>query len=445
MSFPKHSEYVETDVPWLGKVPVHWQVIRIRRLFEIKKTIAGELGFDVFSVTKKGFRVKDIESGEGQLSMDYSKYQIVEVGDFAMNPMDLLTGGADIATAVGVTSPDYRVFAIRDDALCHDRYLLYVLQMAYRNKIFYAYGQGSSQLGRWRLPRQQFNDFPFPVPPKEEQTTIASFLDAETSKIDALVVEQRRLIELLKEKRQAVISHAVTKGLNPNAPMKPSGIQWLGDVPQHWEVSQLRRLTDSLSNGLFKKKDQFGQGTLLLNVFDVYREDFQVNFEQLDRVNCTDEEITSYQVLPGDLFLVRSSLKQEGIAVVCVAGECDEPVVYECHLIRARPDSSILAGRFGSYVLNSAVYRAKLVAKAKVTTMTTIDQESIHSTKIPVPPLEEQTAIASFLDAATSRIDSLAREVGQTIDLLQERRTALISTAVTGKIDVREFAHQETA
>ena len=211
---------------------------------------------------------------------------------------------------------------------------------------------------------------------------------------------------------------------------KETGDDWLDEVPAHWEFTPLRRLiVDGVSNGLFKKKDEFGQGTLLLNVFDVYQNDFKVKHDQLDRVTCTDEENASYEVLPNDLFFVRSSLKQEGVAVVCVAVECEEPVVYECHLIRARPDSTALCGRFGSYVLNSAIYRAKLIAKAKVTTMTTIDQESIVSTQIPVPPLDEQKAISSFLDVETSKIDGLVSEQRRLIQLLTEKRDSLARRA----------------
>src|ERR1039458_6653667 len=195
MSFPRYPTYKDSGAEWLGQVPEHWHTRRIRWLFEIQKQIAGELGFDVFSITQHGIKTRDLESNEGQLSMDYSKYQLVEVGDFAMNHMDLLTGGVDIALTRGVTSPDYRVVRLRDQALCHDNYLLSVFQMCYRNHIFYAYGQGSSQLGRWRLPTDQFKDFLFPLPPKSEQTAIATFLDRETAKIDALVPEQQRLIE----------------------------------------------------------------------------------------------------------------------------------------------------------------------------------------------------------------------------------------------------------
>ena len=190
MSFPAYPDYKDSDVPWLGLVPKHWTIGRIKDLFEIRKRIAGELGHDVLSITQSGLRVKDVESNHGQQAMDYSKYQFVHPGDFAMNHMDLLTGWIDIASQSGVTSPDYRVFAPRDPSASNDRFYLSVFQMAYTARQFYPFGQGSSQLGRWRLPTDGFNNFPIPVPPREEQEEIRAFLDRETAKIDALVSEQ---------------------------------------------------------------------------------------------------------------------------------------------------------------------------------------------------------------------------------------------------------------
>ncbi len=204
----------DSGVEWLGEVPLHWKIKKIKWLFKIKKHIAGTLGYDILSITQQGIRIKDIESGDGQLSMDYSKYQIVQPGDFAMNHMDLLTGYVDIATTLGVTSPDYRVISLKDRDSSYDRYYLYLFQMGYKNKIFFAYGQGSSQLGRWRFPTEQFNDFIFPVPPYEEQQAIASFLIQETSKVDKLIIESERSIELLKERRTALISAVVTGKLD---------------------------------------------------------------------------------------------------------------------------------------------------------------------------------------------------------------------------------------
>jgi type I restriction enzyme S subunit len=183
----------------------------VRHLFKIQKQrISGTQGYDILSITHQGIKVKDTESGDGQLSMDYSKYQFVEIGDFAMNHMDLLTGYVNISSYFGITSPDYRVFCLVDKERSADRFYLYLFQNAYRSRIFFPFGQGSSQLGRWRLPTDEFNAFSLPRPILREQQTIAAFLDQETAKLDALITEAQRAIELLKEGRTALISAAVT-------------------------------------------------------------------------------------------------------------------------------------------------------------------------------------------------------------------------------------------
>lgn len=199
----------DSGVEWLGCVPEHWQIQRVKTLFQIKKRIAGTLGYDVLSITQKGIKVKDITSGEGQLSMDYTKYQIVTVGDFAMNHMDLLTGWVDISKFHGVTSPDYRVFSLRKQNGVPE-YYLYVLQMGYSQKIFYSFGQGSSHLGRWRLPTETFISLTFPSPPIEEQEAISYYIDNIHMQIDELVAKTSKAIILLKERRTALISAAVT-------------------------------------------------------------------------------------------------------------------------------------------------------------------------------------------------------------------------------------------
>lgn len=199
----------DSGIDWLGEVPAHWSIKKVKYLFEIRKRIAGKEGYPVLSITQSGIKVKDTISGEGQLAMDYSKYQFVEVGDFAMNHMDLLTGYVDISNFHGVTSPDYRVFALTD-ANSVDRYFLYLMQMGYKDKIFYSYGQGVANIGRWRFQTEPFNNFSVPYPNKDEQQQIVDFLDAETSKIDALLQETQVSIELLKEHRTALISAAVT-------------------------------------------------------------------------------------------------------------------------------------------------------------------------------------------------------------------------------------------
>lgn len=199
----------DSGVEWIGEIPSHWNTKKVKYIFEIKKIISREEGYDVLSVTQQGIKIKDIISGKGQLSMDYTKYQIVNIGDFVMNHMDLLTGYVDISKWFGVTSPDYRVFSLIDEK-CVDRYYLYLFQTGYKNRIFYGFGQGSSKFGRWRLPSKQFNNFKFPYPSYEEQQQIGKYLDEQTQKIDSIIEKEIQQIELLKEYSQSLISEVVT-------------------------------------------------------------------------------------------------------------------------------------------------------------------------------------------------------------------------------------------
>lgn len=203
------NELKPSGVEWLGNIPKDWKVKKSKYLFEIRKRIAGTLGFDVLSITQKGIKIKDIETGGGQLSMDYSKYQIVNIGDFAMNHMDLLTGFVDIAKVQGVTSPDYRVFSLIDKN-SDSNFYLYLFQMGYKNQIFFAFGQGSSQLGRWRFPTEEFNKFYFPYPLLEEQQKISKYLDEKLIHFDNTIEKTKQSITKLKEAKEALISQAVT-------------------------------------------------------------------------------------------------------------------------------------------------------------------------------------------------------------------------------------------
>lgn len=177
----KYPSYKESNVSWIQDIPEHWSLFRLKHIFNITKRIVGELNHNVLSITQRGIRIKDTESGVGQLSMDYSKYQLVDIGDFAMNHMDLLTGFVDISKSDGVISPDYRVFKLTHEE-SQAKFLLYILQLSYTQRIFFKHGKGVSMLGRWRLPAENFKNFLIPIPPKTEQTAIANFLDYKVKK-----------------------------------------------------------------------------------------------------------------------------------------------------------------------------------------------------------------------------------------------------------------------
>lgn len=206
----KNVDMKDSGVDWIGKVPEHWKIERIKWNFEIVKRQNGRKERPVLSITQNGIKIKDIESNDGQMAESYEKYQLVEVGDFAMNSMDLLTGWIDCSAYEGVTSPDYRVFRLSNTNNHIHKYFNYLFQMCYTRKIFYRLGQGVSNLGRWRLQREPFLNIEIPIPPKEEQQEISGYISLKETEINNIKDELQLQIEKLKEYRKIIIHDAVT-------------------------------------------------------------------------------------------------------------------------------------------------------------------------------------------------------------------------------------------
>jgi type I restriction enzyme S subunit len=428
MSLPQYQRCRQSGADWLGIIPDQWSAMRVKTVFEIRKRIAGELGHHVLSVTQQGLKIRNTDSNDGQLSMDYSKYQLVEPDDFVMNHMDLLTGYVDVSKFHGVTSPDYRVFTARKKEVSL-KFFLYLFQNGYQQRIFYAFGQGASGLGRWRMPTDSFNDFILPVPPLSEQTAIATFLEHETSKIDALVEEQQRLTELLREKRQAVISRAVTKGIDPNAPMKDCDVEWLGKVPEHWEIKQLRYFAEVL-RGKFTHRPR--------NDPAFYGGAFP--FIQTGNITGTDRYITTYDQTLNERGVAVSKEFPRGTLVMAIAANIgdvavlDFPAYFPDSVVGLLPSSGCDV-MFLFYLM--IAMKQPMLKTATISTQMNLNVDQIVSLIAACPPLAEQIDIVEFLDRETAKLDKLSTEAEAAITLLQERRGALISAAVTGKIDVR--------
>ncbi|WP_421349607.1 restriction endonuclease subunit S [Aeromonas veronii] len=427
--YRNYSTYSNSGVDWIGEMPAVWTLKRVKHMFTIRKRIAGELGYDILSVTQRGIVVKDIESGEGQLSMDYSKYQRVKPGDFAMNHMDLLTGYVDISDYDGVTSPDYRVFTL-DNTDYFAKYFLYIFQMGYQLRLFFHMGQGASHLGRWRLATDEFNEMVFPVPSCEEQRTIAAFLDYETARIDRLITQQQRLIELLKEKRQAVISHAVTKGLNPNAPMKDSGVEWLGQVPEHWEALPIKYVSWFVgTGGTPKDRDSFTDEKEI-NWFT------PSDFNGELALDDSGKYVTKGSILSGDA----KTYPAESVLIVGIGatlgkvGVCNFKFSCNQQINIVTPNRKI-AVDFLAFSLLAQTEQMKQTSNAS--TIGIMNQEKTKGIQIAVPPVQEQTSLIIHLKKKLSDFSLTTSKAEQLIALLHERRTALISAAVTGKIDLR--------
>lgn len=442
-----YPEYKDSDVEWLGEIPNHWEVKRLKFLLtEPLKYGANESAEYEVPEWPRFIRITDLDE-EGGLRGDTFKSLPEEVAaPYLLEDGDLLmarsgaTVGKTFLYSASWGRAAYAGYLIRarfNKASIHPRFATFFCRSAnywdWLNSIFI---QATIQ----NVSAEKYANLFLPIPPKPEQDAILSFLDRETTRIDALIAKKQRLIELLQEKRTALISQAVTKGLDPGVPMKDSGVEWLGEIPAHWEVKRLNFLTrGGLVNGLFKKKDQFGTGTLLVNVFDIYQEDFLINPETLDRVEVDNQEARRYGVEEGDIFFVRSSIKPAGVGRSACATEIDEPMVFECHLVRSRPDQSQIVPKFLVNFLNSYRVTNRLVALANLVTMATLDQGKIKGLQVPLPSIDEQVKIAESIDSKTIQVAKIITKINNAIGGLTEYRTALISAAVTGKIDVREM------
>lgn len=195
---------------WFEEIPCNWVMKRIKYLFHIKKDIAGKEGYTVLSITQRGIQPKDLSKNEGQIAANYSQYQLLAPGDFAMNHMDLLTGWVDISKYSGVTSPDYRVFVLDDAEKNDSSYYLYLMQMCYFNRIFYGLGQGVSGMGRWRLQADKFLNFPVVVPPVDEQKEIASYLNEKCSCIEVMIAKKQQYLTEIENYKKSLIYEYVT-------------------------------------------------------------------------------------------------------------------------------------------------------------------------------------------------------------------------------------------
>ncbi len=301
----------------------------------------------------------------------------------------------------------------------------------------------SQRVAMPKINRESLKETMLAVPPANEQIEINNFLGQETAKIDALVAEQQRLIELLKEKRQAVISHVVTKGLNPKAPMKPSGIEWLGEVPAHWKVIALKRIAD-VNTGVAKGKDNSSRRTITVPYLRVANvQDGYLDLDSVATIDIPAEDLKRYALRPGDV-LMNEGGDFDKLGRGHVWDGQIHPCITQNHVFAVRPRT--VSPAWLSAITGSDYAKYYFMTRSKQSTnLASISSTNLMELPVVLPPAEEQETVLSFVNSHTSRFDILNNEAQRAIDLLQERRTALISAAVTGKIDVRSLDGKQSA
>lgn len=431
MSYATYERYKDSGVDWLGEIPSTWTTRKLKHIVKIYKRIIGHEGIDVLSITQRGIVVKDITSGAGQLAMDYSKYQIVEIGDFAMNHMDLLTGYVDISKFEGVVSPDYRVFKNESKEI-NDDYLLKIFQIGYNQKIFYKYGQGVSMLGRWRLPAENFNLFSVPIPSTEEQTKIIEFLDQKTAQIDQAIALKQQQIEKLNEYKQIVIQNAVTKGLNPNAPMKDSGVAWIGDIPEHWEMVSIKRIAKispkvDLSNYKLDEKVTFLPMEKVSSNGDI-------DCEILKPIREVKQGFTAFK--KNDVILAKITPCFEN-GKGAILDKLETEIGYgstEFHVLRA-------SKRIKAYYLYLITHSSNFLTLGEAMMTGSAGQKRVPTDfvanyQFPLPPMSEQQQIIEYVENLNRKISDTIQSYQTQIHRLKEYKNILINQAVTGKIKI---------
>ncbi|WP_168405835.1 restriction endonuclease subunit S [Acinetobacter indicus] len=436
--YQAYAEYKDSGVEFLPILPSTWKVRRVKSILDLQRTILGEKSkyYQLLSLTLRGVILRDVSGGDGKIPESFDTYQAVKKKDlvFCLFDMDETPRTVGISEHDGMITGAYNVYKVNKSSFPKFIYY-YFLHLDYFKglKPFYT--------GLRKVVRSDtFANIKMPCPPLAEQTQIANFLDHETTKIDHLIEKQQQLIELLKEKRQAVISHAVTKGLNPNVPMKDSGVAWLGEVPGHWQVIKFGMTNQSAVLGGNYISSEGDDGVPVIKMGNLGRGN--ISLVKVERLQKNEAYESEHLLKKGDfLFNTRNSLDLVG--KVSIWREELDKAVYNSNILRVSFNNLIGSSEYASYLFNSELGLSQLRLIAKGTTnVAAIYYKDLRGLIFAYPPAAEQNQIVSFLDDSCASLDTLIEKAQSAIKLIQERRTALISAAVTGKIDVRNWQAQ---
>jgi type I restriction enzyme S subunit len=372
------------------------------------------------------------DDNHNRASDDLDPYQLVEPGQLVTNKMKTWQGSIAVSELRGIVSPAYFVYEPIRNVI--GRFIHHLMRCRPYIIGYMSVSKGI-RVGQWDLDPDHFRTFPVLFPPKEEQEWIVKALDRETARIDALISKKTEFIELLAKKRQALITHAVTKGLNPDVRMKDSGVEWIGEVPEHWSVQPIKYLA-CIGNGSTPNKDN---GKYWENGTFPWLTSGCVN---LDEVICAEQYVTEAALIechlpiiapPAVLVGITGQGKTRGMATTLKI----EATINQ-HIAFLKPISKNIHIGFLRSFLEAAYNWLRFDSEGVGSTKGAITCEQLANTRIAMPPLAEQQSILAFIDRQSDRTARLQSKTQLSIDLLRKRRSALITAAVTGQIDLRE-------
>ncbi|WP_211442691.1 restriction endonuclease subunit S [Collimonas humicola] len=436
--YKAYEKYKKTPTDWLGDAPEHWKTVPVGRLFKrIKRT--NHIDKEMLSVYRDYgvIPTSSRDDNNNKPSEDLTPYQLVERNDLVMNKMKTWQGSIAISEFEGIVSPAYFVYKPTPQLFefAYPKYIHYLL----RHPIYIAQYLRQSKgirVNQWDLDPEEFQRIELLLPEKGEQIKIFQFLDHETAKIDALIAKQQGLIKLLKEKQQAVISHAVTKGLNPNAPMRDSGVEWLGEVPAHWDVLAIKHMVAiPVTDGPHETPNFLDSGVPFISAEAV--SSGRIDFEKIRaHISQKDNERYSQKYSPKkfDIYMVKSGATT-GVTAI---NETDAQFNIWSPLAVIRCDKTS-DPYFILNFLKSVNFKEAVELNWSFGTQQNIGMGVIENLHVTRPPISEAKLIAKILLEKCAGFDKAIDCANRQIEFSKERRTALISAAVTGKIDVRDW------
>jgi len=410
----RYSEYKDSGVKWLGEIPSHWEVKRWRFLMAENNKKNSDCKIKLQLQFRYGDIVRKASQSEETDVLDtISKYTVVEPEDIMINGLnlnyDFISQRVAQVREEGVITSAY--ISLRPTDIANSRYYTYFLKSMDSKKMFHGMGTGIRLTLSYYELKNQF----IPCPAKNEQEAIANYLDAATSKIDEAIAQQQKMIDLLNERKQIIINNAVTKGLDPNVKMKPSGIDWIGDIPEHWDLMPYRYLFYNLDN--LRMPITADQRSRNNPQYDYYGASGVI--DKIDYYNVDDKVLLIGE--DGANLLLRNLpliYKAEGKFWVNNHAHILKPI---------RDDYDYMA-----YVMEAADYTLFITGSAQPK----LSQSNLNSVKLPIPPIEEQKEIVNSLVKKTSGIEVALKNASKKISLLQERKQIIINDVVTGKVKV---------
>lgn len=421
-----YDTYKDSGIAWIGEIPGEWEVKRLGNFYNQRNEKVSDKDFAPLSVTMKGI-VPQLETAAKTNDGDNRK--LVRKGDFAINSRSDRRGSCGISDYDGSVSLINTVLCPKGEM--DAGYYNWLFHTSMFADEYYKWGHGIVD-DLWTTRWSEMKNIEVVNPPLSVQQSISSFLDTKCSEIDSLISIQEEMISELLAYKQSVITEAVTKGLDKKAKMKNSGVEWIGEIPEEWDVQKLRTL-GWCQNGISKSGDYFGEDYEypFVSYPDAYK-NFEVPYPK-GRANSTLEDRQRYSLVQGDVLFTRTSETIEEIGFASTCTETIPNAVFSGFLIRFRPTSSKIYYGYSKYFFRSVIHRAFFVKEMNLVTRASLSQDLLKNLPVVLPTIEEQQAIATYLDEKTSQIDSLIALKQSKIESLKEYKKSIIYEYVTGK------------